>query len=344
METLDLSHNQIESIPNDIKYPVNLRHLILSYNNISNWLNINPNNILQSAINLHTLNLAGNPLRSFSGNDERLLLISNSLQTLDLSNCQILKINGPLVLSGLLNLEHLILKENPLHTLPDLKANRLLSLDISACKLTTLRRTVFLHMPILTYVNLSQNHRLSLYHSNDEYVESLSLRRIDLSKCNMNSVELKGFPNLTTVILNGNLITQLNVETFENNILIENLDLSYNAINHISVMAFQLLKCLRNLDISFNMIRQIEADTFKDNQQLTSINLSRNYIERLRRIKSNSLTYLNMSWCEIVKIDDDAFNDLPELIEMDLSNNLFSEIPSQLNSRLLQILDLSRCR
>lgn len=232
-----------------------------------------------------------------------------------------------------------------MHTLNDLKANRLISLDVSACKLTTLRRTLFFQMPQLTYVNLSQNHRLSLYHYlNDEYVESLTLRRIDLSNCNMNAVELKGFPNLTTVILRGNLITQLNADTFRNNTLIENLDLSYNAINHITAMAFHWLTYLRNLDLSFNMIRRIEIDTFRDNQQLTSINLSRNYIERLRLITSNSLTYLNMSWCEIIRIDGNAFDNLPELIEMDLSNNLFNELPSRLGSRLLQILDLSRCR
>lgn len=307
-------------------------------------MSITSNPILESAPKLETLNLAGNPLGAFNDNDERIHLISSSLKTLDLSNCQISKINGPRMLSGLISLEHLILKSNPLHTLPDLYAIKLLSIDLSACNLTTLRRTVFSQMPMLISANLSGNHRLSLVHRNQEPVESISLRKIDLSKCNMNAVELNGFPNITSVNLNGNLITELHDDTFKNNILIENLDLSSNAISRISLMAFQWLKRLRNIDLSLNMIRQIDTNTFNFNQQIASINLSRNFIDRFRHFASKSLTYLNMSRCEITKIDDNALKDLPELIELDISRNWFNELPETLSSPLLQILDLSKCR
>lgn len=344
LEILDLSHNQIDFVPSDVVLPESLATLTLSYNNIS-WLSITSSNILESAPKLETLDLAGNPLGALSGgNDDRMRLNSNSLKTLDLSDCQISKIIGSRILDGLINLEHLILKSNPLHTLPDLYAEKLLSLDLSVCNLTTLRPTVWSKMPLLTSVNLSENHRLSLVHRNEETVESISLREIDLSKCNMNAVELNGFPNITTVKLNGNLITELQDNTFQNNNLIENLDLSSNSISRISVMTFQWLKRLRNIDLSLNMIRQIDSNTFSFNQQLASINLSRNFIDRFRRFVSISLTYLNMSRCEITKIDADALKDLPELIELDLSYNWFSELPEMLGSPLLQILDLSKCR
>lgn len=344
LETLDLSYNQIATISTEIKFPISLRYLHLSYNNITNWLQINPNTILHSAINLHTLSLAGNPLKSFTGNDEHFLLTSNSLKLLDLSECQITKILGPLTLSGLVNLEHLLLSGNPIRTMPDLIADKLLSLDLSLCTITVLRRTVFSHMPLLTYVNLSGNHRLSLSYQPDEYVESKSLRRIDLSHCNMDAIELKGFPNITTVILRNNLIGPLTFSSFENNTLIENLDLSHNAINYMSVVAFRTLKRLKNIDLSFNMLRHVEPEIFRDNSFLRTINLSHNYIERFRRIYSDSLTYLNMTWCEILSIDKDAFGGMPELVELDLSNNLLSELPDHLEAKQLQILDLSRCR
>lgn len=344
MESLDLSNNNLSSISSEADFPPNLRTLHLSYNNISDWFQLNAAVILKSALKLETLSLAGNPLHTLTGNDDRLLLISNNLKLLDLSDCKIQNIVGRKVLSGLTRLEHLILNKNPLHTLPDLYSDTLLSLDLSACKLTHLRKTVFSNMPILTYVNLSENHRLSLFHSPDDYVTSPTMRRIDLSKCNMDSVELRGFPNLTTVILRGNLINQLTANSFENNSMIENLDLSYNAINQIELESFYVLKHLRLLDLSFNMIRRIEGDTFKRNLFLTVVNLSRNYIERFQRINSLSLTYMNLSWCEILIIADDALNSLPELIELDLSNNLFSEFPIALHSNTLQILDLSRCR
>lgn len=338
LETLDLSYNRIEYISN-VEFPENLRHLILSYNNISEWINLRPNTFLESALNLETLNLAGNPLKAFNGADDRLLLISMSLKMLNLSDCQIHKITGSLMLSGLVNLEHLILSSNPLFTLPDLQSNSLSTLDVSVCKLTTLRQTVFSQMPMLTFVNFSGNYRISV-----EYVESMSLRQIDLSRCNMNGVELKGFPNLTTANLNGNLITELTEDTFQNNALLEHLELSSNAISRISDITFQWLSRLRSLDLSLNMIQVIETETFANNYKLTTINLSRNYLDRFRRFVSQSLTFLNLSRCEIIKVDEDALNDFPELIELDLSYNWFSELPSEFGSAFLQILDLSRCR
>lgn len=344
LKTLNLSHNRIEFIASNTILPINLQILILSYNNISNWLYINPTVIFQSALNLHTLDLSGNPIRAINGNDEKSLLISDSLRVLDLSDCQLTKLTGPLILTGMLNLEHFIIKSNPLLNLPDLKADKLIRFDASACKLTKLRRTVFTHMPMLTYVNLSDNHRLSLSLNGDESVESESLRWIDLAQCYMDSVVLKGFPNVTTVLLNGNSLPQLTGDTFKNNERIEYLDLSYNAITHIELSTFYGMKRLRAVDLSFNMIREFDKNTFRSNQQLTKINLSRNTIERVQRLISDSLTYLNLSWSEVLTIDKDAFDDLPKLIELDLSNNLINEFPSNMQSPLLQILDLSRCR
>lgn len=341
---MDLSYNRFESIPNDVIFSDNLHHMSLSHNNISDWINLSPNSFLLNAINLETLDLSGNPLGAFNGADSQLLLISNSLKKLNLSNCNIHKISGSLMLSSLVKLEHLILSSNPLFTLPDLQAFSLQQLDVSACKLGMLRRSIFSQMPLLLFVNFSENHRLTLVQRNDEYVESISLRQIDLSMCNMNAVELKGFPNLTAANLNGNLITELTHETFQNNILLETLDLSSNAISRISALSFRWLNRLRTLDLSLNMIRQIDRDTFIDNSQLVSINLSRNFIDRFRRFISKSITYMNLSRCEIMHIDSDAIADLPELIELDLSFNWFSEIPPKFGSPMLQILDLSKCR
>lgn len=308
---------------------------------------MSPNALLLTAINLETLDLSGNPLGAFTGPDGQLgqlLLVSNSLKKLNLSNCNIHKISGPIMVTSLVKLEQLILSSNPLYTLPDLQASSLQQLDVSACKLGMLRRTVFAQMPQLLFVNFSGNHRLTLVQRDNEYVVSVSLRQIDLSVCNMNAVELKGFPNLTAANLSGNLITELTPETFQNNVLLESLDLSSNGINRISSLAFRWLNRLRTLDLSLNMIRQIDRDTFVDNSQLVSINLSRNFIDRFRRFISKSISYMNLSRCEIMSIDADAIADLPELIEIDLSFNWFSELPPNFGSPMLQILDMSQCR
>lgn len=245
---------------------------------------------------------------------------------------------------GLPKLEMLIMRGNPLRSISDIHSDSLLSLDLSDCKLTTLQPNVFNRMGSLTYLNLARNHRISLTRKVDEFVQSGSLKRIDLSYCNMDSIELAGFPTLMTAILRGNLISRIKKDSFEVNVDLENIDLSSNAITHISSTSFRDLKQLKHLDLSFNMIRRIERETFKDNAVLTSINLSRNFIERFNRISARSLTHLNVSWCEILNVDLDAFNDMPELIDLDMANNLFTEFPSTLQSRTLQRLDLSMCR
>lgn len=345
LETLELSANFISKISkNSLFGCINLRFLYLNKNNITNWIDINPNELLQPAVNLHTLSVAGNPLTSFTSVDETFVLTSNSLKLLDISDCKIQKVTGTNVLQGLLELEHLILSGNPLRSIVDLKSSTLKTLDLTNCKLTYLQPTIFQHLTSLTYATLSRNHRLSLIQNSGEFVHSNTIKRIDLSYCNMDNIELDGFPNLVTAILSHNLINQLKREQFQMNLLIENLDLAYNSINKISSTTFRELVALKHLDLSFNMIRRIESETFKFNHILTSINLSRNYLERLNRFVANSLTHLNASWCEVLHIDIDAFNDMPELIELDLANNLLTDFPMTLQSYTLQTLDLSTCR
>lgn len=197
---------------------------------------------------------------------------------------------------------------------------------------------------MLTYVNLSKNHKLSLIRNAGEHVTSDSLKRIDLSMCNMDAIELLGFPKLTTAILRGNLIKAIDGQSFANNTELENIDLSYNAVTYLSSNAFRKVKQLKHLDLSFNVIPKIERETFKHNDLLTSINLSRNYIETLSRMSARSLTYLNLSWCGVINIEYDALAEMLELIELDLSDNLISEFPVSLQSDTLQTLDLSMCR
>lgn len=326
--------------------PGNLRHLDLSHNSIKSWNDLNPVSFLQTAYNLETLILAGNPLGTFDGNDDRLLLASDSLKLLDLSDCQIHNINDPTMLNGLVNLDHLTLKLNPLYTLPDnLISGKLTSLDVSDCRLIALQQNVFTQMPQLSFVNFSGNHHISLVNFQGEFAASKSLQMIDLSRCNATSVELNGFPNLKTAILKENTITELTDKSFQNNDLIEKIDLSTNHIGRISIGAFHWLNRLRLLDLSSNMIKTIDDGTFAQNFGLHYIDLSRNPINRFRKLSAPNLSFLNLSRCEIAQIDEDALSNSYTLIELDLSNNFITKLPT-LNGPTsnLQILDVSRCR
>uniref|UniRef100_A0A1L8E2N7 Putative membrane glycoprotein lig-1 n=1 Tax=Nyssomyia neivai TaxID=330878 RepID=A0A1L8E2N7_9DIPT len=344
LESLDMSGNKISQLSGiSLSGLHNLKTLNLGRNNISNWVDINPNTLLQPSP-LTMLNLAKNPITTFSSIEDNTILVSKTLKTLDLSDCKIVRMAGNQMLRGLPKLEHLSMAGNPLRTLSGVASDSLTTFNLVNCRLGSLTLGVFSTLPALVHVNLARNNRLSLVTKNGEYVTSDSLKRIDLSYCNMGGVEIAGFPQLTTAVLRGNMIRQLTKDSFENNIYLENLDLSFNAISYVNVGTFKDLGNLKHLDMSFNMIPRVDRDTFKNNNLLTTINLSRNYIGRFNRIQAKAVNSLNMSWCEIVAIDADALQGCPVLTELDLSNNLITSIPENLNSNSLQTLDLSMCR
>lgn len=101
LSTLDLSANQVQRIAaNSLQFLPSLRVLFVNNNNISNWIDINPNVVLQSAPSLEKLILAGNSLTSLTSVDQSFILTSPSLKVLDLSDCKITKITGQHVLQG----------------------------------------------------------------------------------------------------------------------------------------------------------------------------------------------------------------------------------------------------
>lgn len=345
LQYLDISENKISRLKaNSLQGLVALRLLNLSKNNISSWTAISPRNLLEPAVSLAELSLAENPLTSFSVNDDTLLIVSNSLRLLDLSNCKITKVTGQQVLQGMKELKQLDLSGNHIRSVTDLISDSLTTLDLSHNRLTNLLPNMLSNLPALTYIDLSRNHRISLQNQQGEYVESTTLKRIDLSFCNMDDIELEGFPALMSAVLKGNMIRELNRESFINTKMLESLDLSQNAVNAVDADAFKKLKHLKSLNLSFNMISKMERDTFKENELLTKLDLSRNTISRFNRITAPNLTHLNMTWCQIMTVDPDAIAGLPELIQLDLSNNLINDVPDTLASDNLQTLDLSMNR
>lgn len=334
---LNLSRNYItlENVP-DLNL-LELQQLDLSANNISSSSSLEQ--FLNSLLTLVNLNLSGNPLEIITSH-----LKAPNLKTLNLNYCRVAQINAPNILIGLPLLETLSLRHNPLHSVIGLASQTLTTLDLSHGSLEHLKANILQNLPNLVQLKLAHNPRLSLSRRSGETVISDSLEMLDLSYCNMDTVDISGFPNLNAINLRGNRIKSLHHTDFEQNVALENIDLSLNAIAYIAPNAFHQVAMLKNADLSFNMIRNIARRTFVNNNQLTSINLSRNFLSNFSRLSSSSLTHLNLSWCELLAIDEDALLDLPELIDLDLSHNLFSEFPVVLRSRKLQRLDLRMCR
>ncbi|XP_061395602.1 uncharacterized protein LOC133331216 [Musca vetustissima] len=340
---LDLSNNQIEYLENDALLGFDsLRTLILANNSIHKWSDLNPSTSFTHAINLQHLILSGNQLSTFNSDNPEHTLVSESLITLELENCGITKAGGDVLMQNLPNLQRLNLNSNPLNGMGQMPSKSLRILEMKNCNLQRIPRSLLQGLPSLVALRLPWNTALQVDSTNR--LEAPNLAELDLSYCSIDEIDLSALPSLTQLQLRGNMIRSLTSRTFENNTLLEVVNLSRNSLRLLEAETFQKLKKLTSLDLSYNEIARLDRNVFKANDNLITLNLNHNVIEKFTKLVSNSLRDINLSWCEIILIDGNAFSGLSNIIRLDLSNNLISDFPTGMASNTLQKLDLSYCR
>lgn len=339
--TLDLSGNRLSSIPaNALENLTALELLNLSRNNFDTWLNLNPNDAIQAATNLKILDLSHNKFRSLGNLANQELLISPSLETLILDNCEIASVHGRSPLSGLINIRVLKINFNPLSRIQGLISPTLKSLYASNCQLNSIDHNELSYLPSLLYLKISNNNGFVLSSLSKTLISS-SLRYLDISYCNTMQLNLSGFPNLRKAIVSHNVIRFLESNNFVNNSKLEYLDLSYNSIGSLRVNTFHGLGMLKYLDLSWNEIANIPEDALLEMPSLTQLKLRRNYLTRVGHLRSTSISILDMSFCEINTIGKDSLEGLQSLIDLDLSHNLLSSIPDSISSNTLKYINLN---
>lgn len=342
---LDLSDNHIASLAADALIGfVSLRTLLLANNSIVAWQQIHPNEAFKYAPSLKQLSLRGNRLGSFGGDDASQQLNSQSLNELDLSMAQISAVGGDLLVNQLPNLQRLSLANNQLGQLLRLPSRSLRELDMSNCSLQRLSSAFIEALPSLEVLDLSHNTALQFGSAEEDLIVSFELRRLDVSFCNLDQIDLSGLPALVEVSLSGNLLRTVDQQSFANNTMLELVDLSKNVLRLIGNEAFSQLKRLKHLNLAYNEIAYLDRNLIIGNDVLLELNLSRNIIQKLTKIVSNSVRLINMSWCEISYIEGNALFGLSAIQKLDLSHNLISDIPNLMRSETLQQLNLANCR
>ncbi|XP_052840955.1 uncharacterized protein LOC128255401 isoform X2 [Drosophila gunungcola] len=342
---LDLSNNHISAIGSKTLIGfTSLRTLLLANNSIGSWEALSPNEAFKFAPNLKRLGLNGNILGGFGNGESFELLSSQSLTELDLSSCEITTLGGDQLVNQLPSLERLNLANNKLAQIAALPSRTLRALDLSNCSIQELSGIFLDAMQNLEALNLSRNTQLQFGSLSKDPVLSFMLRRLDVSFCNLDAIELSGLPQLTELRLRGNLLMVVDASTFANNTMLEVLDLSENVLRLIGQDAFASLKRLKVLSLAFNEIARLDRNVIRNNDVLVELNLSRNVLQKLTKLVSNSVRTINMSWCEITSIESTALSSLSAIQKLDLSNNLISDIPSFMRSETLQQLNLANCR
>ncbi|CAD7015012.1 uncharacterized protein LOC101454784 [Ceratitis capitata] len=338
---LDLSNNNITHVEaNALLGFTALRVLLLANNSFSNWLDLNPSVAFRNAISLKHLSLSGNNLQIFTGYKTEKTLVSETLTDLELANCGITTVGGDHLINGLPSLDRLVLSGNALITLNNIPSATLRVLELSNCSLLRVPAALIESLPNLETLNVSWNFALEF----KDPLISETLLELDASFCNLDGVNLSGFPSLARARLRGNMLRTLDEYTFANNSQLQTVDLARNSIRNIQPDAFIKLKHLTTLDLSYNEIARLDKNLFRANDVLVSLNLSRNVMEKFTKLVSNSLREINFSGCEVIAIDSNALTGLSVLQRLDLSKTLIKEFPANMRSETLQKLDLSNCK
>lgn len=345
LQNLSLAYNKLKTMPNDsLKIVPKLRWLDLSFNHFQNLKDIHPDTFIMAAKDLQYLSLAGNTMEIFTDVDETHVIRSDSLLTLDMSYCKIPKAIGSYVLIGLPSLEKLILNGNPFDSLVSFPGTNIHTLILSNCSLTKLGSHFFDNIKNVENLDISHNPGITFGTKAEDILDSKQLKILDLSYCNLVDFDTRGFPNLISLKLQGNMIRKITAEHLAQNSALKKLDLSYNGIREIALRAFEELAILESLDLSYNNLQSLEDNLFMDNKALITLNMERNFFRVFGKLKADSLETLNLKWCEIEGVISDSLDSMPKLKTLILSNNLISNIPRTWSSKSVRNLNLARNR
>ena len=137
--------------------------------------------------------------------------------------------------------------------------------------------------------------------------------------------------NLVTLDLSSNNITAINIDDFHNLKQVKLICLSYNQIQSLHERSFEHASCLQELDLSYNNIVHLPHSIFSSNQDLEKLYLKGNRLQLFGNLSkaehildSQSLIYLDVSFCNITYISCESLEGLPNLTTFITDGNPFT--------------------
>ena len=324
LQKLFLSNNPGLQIPTD-------RHFITSHS--LKLLGISGCNVSSVSVEtfanvsaLKQLDLSYNNLRSF---DINILKVLPKLSELYLNANNISEII-PGTLETFSHLEYLHLHYNKIEQLESDVFCGLVKIeyiDLDGNRLQYLHPDTFEGLPKLENLYISNNPGLQIP-TDRHFITSLSLKYLVISHCNVSSVS---------------------VETFANVSALEWLHLSYNNLRSFDINILKVLPKLSKLYLHGNKITEIIPGTLETFSHLEYLHLQHNKIEQLESVVFCGLVkieYIDLEGNRLQYLHPDTFECLPKLESLFLSNNSGLQIPTDrhfITSHSLKDLDISYC-
>jgi len=174
-------------------------------------------------------------------------------------------------------------------------------------------------------------------------LKHLKLKKLDVSRCNLDRPGLHGLPSLTQARLSRNTIRLLPDRIFTKNKQLTHLYLNANNLERLNASTFEGLVKLQVLDLSANGLEEIETLAFQDSIDLRFLNLSYNSLYRFPDL-SSLVTTLDLSFNLISHFRANSLEEMPRIRSLNLKDNHLQSLPRCLSSRTLRILNVQRNR
>ncbi|XP_057659374.1 chaoptin-like [Diorhabda carinulata] len=312
IETLDLSYNNLENVPNCLEHTASLKKLILESNSISSL----DHNDFMHLTSLETLKLNANNILIVS---KKAFFGLQNLQILDLSKNFISQMHNSQFVN-MPKLRILNLKENRLSYLPrDIFSNTLLEmLDLGLNSFTV--------VPSMSISDIG-----------------MTLRYLSMRSNNIEHIDITTFPDVPSLQyldLSNNKLTILPDNVFTSLGLLQYLDLSFNPLRSNFKELFHYAQSLKYLDLSNSWIIQTP---FFPLPNLVHLNLSHNLIENIDKNSIQQLLKLksfDISFNKLEEVPANLWTYLPNLKILNLSNNPIKEITVDSFSGLQNLQEL----
>ncbi|XP_054003530.1 protein artichoke-like [Hylaeus anthracinus] len=350
LEFLDLSDNRLAKLPDNALTPLySLQKLDLS----GNQLQVLGARWFENLYRLRELDVSRNGLaRAASGTLQPL----PGLSVLKLSENPLEERDVSLLLGTGRRLETVDASRTGLARVPAALTRSVRALRLAGNKLTTIRGGDLDSYPLLRILDISENRLTDI---EDDALGRLEvLEELDISGNVLVQVPGSLPSSLTSLDLQRNAITSLNVNDFQGLFNLKSLTLNDNDINEIEVGALGQLPLLEELDLSDNPIKTLPANTLSGPSNLAKLRMSGlTSLQRKQEEQSDMafpvptperLVFLDVSKSPILArqllADDAALSACKSLIELNLSETNITKLRFDLPYMLpqLRILNLSR--
>lgn len=328
LRTLDVSYNDIRTIPDDsgITRLRRLQNLFLQNNDIAD---IGPNSF-NGLISLRVLNMSNNRLESLP---DGLFASCREIREIYLHNNTLYELARGLLhrLEQLLvlDLSNNQLSSNQIDDTTFVGLIRLIVLNLSHNALTRIDARTFKDLSFLQILDL-RNNSIGFIEDN-AFLPLYNLHTLNLAENRIHHITsqlFNGLFGLSKLNLNNNLIVNIDPQAFRNCSDLKELDLSSNAIQYIPE-ALGELSFLKTLDLGENQISGFSNGSFKNLQQLTGLRLIDNNIGNLTKGMLWDLTglqVLNLAKNKIQQIERGTFDRNEQLEAIRLDGNFLSDV------------------